>query len=75
MATKTEIVESDRGNGILEDYRMETSSGSIQPGKEQHMKIVIAFIAGMAFMFLITYITAKLVLWDDSVDFYGDDEE
>ena len=46
-----------------------------KPRKEQHMKIVIAFIAGMAFMFLITYITAKLVLWDDSVDFYGDDEE
>ena len=39
------------------------------------MKIVIAFIAGMACMFLITYITAKLVLWDDSVDFYGDEEE
>lgn len=39
------------------------------------MKIVIAFIAGMAFMFLIIYIIAKLVLWDDSVDFYGDDEE
>ena len=39
------------------------------------MKIVIAFIAGMAFMFLIIYIIAKLVLLDDSVDFYGDDEE
>lgn len=39
------------------------------------MKIVIAFIAGMAFMFLITYIIAKLVLLDDSVDFYGDDED
>lgn len=39
------------------------------------MKTVIAFLAGMAFMFLITYVTAKLVLWDDSVDFYGDDEE
>ena len=52
---------------------METSSRTIHR-KEQQMKIVIAFIAGMAFMFLITYITAKLVLWDDSVDFYGDDE-
>ena len=39
------------------------------------MKIVIAFIAGMACMFLITYITAKLVLWDDSVDFYGYQKE
>ena len=39
------------------------------------MKIVIAFISGAAFMFLVTYITAKLVLWDDSVDFYGDEEE
>lgn len=39
------------------------------------MKIVIAFIAGMAFMFLITYVSAKLVLWDDSVDFYGDEED
>ena len=39
------------------------------------MKIVIAFIAGMAFMFLIIYIIAKLVLLDDSVDFYGDEKE
>ena len=39
------------------------------------MEKVIAFISGMAFMFLITYITAKLVLWDDSVDFYGDEKE
>ena len=39
------------------------------------MKMVIAFISGMACMFLITYITAKLVLWDDSVDFYGDEED
>ena len=54
---------------------MDAASRTIAPRKEQHMKIVIAFIAGMAFMFLVTYITAKLVLWDDSVDFYGDDEE
>lgn len=39
------------------------------------MKIVMAFISGMACMFLIIYIIAKLVLLDDSVDFYGDDEE
>ena len=43
--------------------------------KEQHMEKVIAFISGMAFMSLIIYIIAKLVLLDDSVDFYGDDEE
>ena len=54
---------------------MDATPRPIPPRKEQHMKIVIAFIAGMAFMFLIIYIIAKLVLWDDSVDFYGDDEE
>ena len=37
--------------------------------------LIIAFIAGMACMFLIIYIIAKLVLWDDSVDFYGDEKE
>lgn len=39
------------------------------------MKTVIAFLAGMAFMFFLIYIFAKIVLWDDSVDFYGDEEE
>ena len=39
------------------------------------MKHAVTFLAGMAFMFFLIYIFAKIVLWDDSVDFYGDEEE
>lgn len=39
------------------------------------MKRVATFISGMACMFLLTYIFAKLVLWDDSVECTGYDTE
>lgn len=39
------------------------------------MKHAVTFLVGMLCMFLITYITAKLVLWDDSVEYIEYDTE
>lgn len=39
------------------------------------MKKIVTFISGMAFMFFLTYIFAKIVLWDDSVEGTGYETE
>ena len=44
--------------------RLDVSSRTIQPRKEQNMKRTVTFLSGMACMYLVMYVIAKIAMMD-----------